>query len=72
MPIRDGNPTKFLDPERIRIRNLDCGFGLFILTTFVEFKKRYLHSSLHVYFRLGKVRIKKWSLLGLEIGEKLL
>ena len=31
--IRDGNPnpTKFLDPERIRICKLNCGFGLLIL-----------------------------------------
>ncbi len=36
MAIR--NPTKFLDPKRIRIRNLNCGFGLLIFTTFVSFK----------------------------------
>ncbi len=30
--IRDGNPTIFLDPERIRI-----GFELLIFTTFVAF-----------------------------------
>ena len=38
--IRDGNPnpTKFLDPERIRIRNLNFGFVDF--KTFVAFRNR--------------------------------
>ena len=27
MAIRIPNPTKFLDPELIRIHNLNCGFG---------------------------------------------
>ena len=40
---RDGNPnpTTFLDPERIRIRNLNCVFGLLIFTTFVAFKTKF-------------------------------
>ena len=55
---RDGNPnpTNFLDPERIRIqiRNLNCGFGLLIFTTFV--KKNDFHSILHVYLGLRQFK----------------
>ena len=54
---RDGNPnpTTFLDPERIRIRirNLNCGFGWLIFTTIEALKKIYFHSISHAYFRLG-------------------
>ncbi len=52
--IRDGNPkqTKFLDPETIRIRNLNCRLGLLICTNFVAFKF-FFHSSFHAYFSLG-------------------
>ncbi len=41
------NPTTYLDPERIRNRNLNCGFGLIIFITFVSFKKIYFHSISH-------------------------
>ena len=53
--FRDGNPnpTNFLDPERIRIRNLNCGFGLLIIT-FLAFKTKFgFHNIFHAYFRLG-------------------
>ncbi len=52
---RDTNTTKFLDPERIRIRirSLNFRFGLLIFTTFEIFKKKYFHSSFQAYFSLG-------------------
>ena len=57
----DGNPNlksesdKIMDLERIRIRihNLNYGFELLILTTFVAFKKDFFHSISHAYYRLG-------------------
>ncbi len=46
--IRDGNPNPkirirpiFFDFEGIRIRNLNCGFGLLIFMTFVAFTKKF-------------------------------
>ncbi len=47
---KDGNPnpTIILDPKRflIQIRNVNCGFGLLIFTTFVAFKKNIFTVSL--------------------------
>ena len=37
MAIRNPSPTNFLDQKRIR--NLNCEFGLLILTTFVALKQ---------------------------------
>ncbi len=54
MAIRIRDPTNFLDPERNRIRNLNCRFELLIFITFVAFKTKFdLHSIFHAYFRLG-------------------
>ena len=53
--IRNPNPITFLDPERIRICTLNCGFGLLIFTTIVKFKKKifvFTVGTFHAYFRL--------------------
>ncbi len=57
MAIRIQNPTKFLDPERnrIRIHNLNCRFGLLIFTTFVAYKTKIIFTVSFMLKKIAKI-----------------